>query len=373
MSLQSVTDLNPSYSLYSLTWLNSDGVFDKYIVNEFTIPAKEYRNYTIAAIYRPYDEDVDTSSSSEAIDTVQYKSFPVAQTWCVYYYNDILIYEMEKMKYVQYENLASGSVRYTEGFKLYTDKCDSHYVAMKIELIDGEKAYEIEKIYDADITYTVSNWTTTTYLDTGNSFVSPRDGGGTYEKTLTEFDTGSNEGNGLFGKKYTWNRISTVEEFKTSAQEDANEEFSQEELDALNQADFVFRICETDYEISTGLGSQVTKWSSVSNIGLLRLHFLSEGKVYNLGCVGDLVGTDSDPELDVGVGDNILNTLEEDKSWWQKLVALILGGFLLLLCWPLVCSVVKIVFKFVIKGIGFILEAVWNIFTIPIRLIFRRN
>ena len=37
MSLHNRTDKALSYSLYSLSWVNSDGVFDKYIVNNFKV------------------------------------------------------------------------------------------------------------------------------------------------------------------------------------------------------------------------------------------------------------------------------------------------------------------------------------------------
>lgn len=372
MSLQSTSDPKLTYKLYSLTWLNSNGVFDKYLVNDFTILNDTYRYYTIAGIYRPYDANVDTSSDSETIDTVQYKSFPVAQTWCTYYYNNTLVYEMEEMKYVEYENLATGSVRYTEGFKLYTSKCDSHYVAVKMDLIDGAERYDIEKIYDIDITYTISNWTHTLYLSTGQDHWEPREGGGTYTKTLTEFDIGSNEGNGLLGKKYSWNRISTADEFISSAQDDANASFPQKELDALKQADFVFRICETEYESKTALLSKVTNYSTVSNIGILRVHFLSEGKVYNLGAVGDLVGTDSDPELEVGIGDNILNTIEE-QAWWQKIMAVLLLILLIIVITNVFFPIARPIFKIIYKGIGALISIAFSILTFPLRLISKRK
>ena len=143
MSLQSVTDKNISYKLYSLTWLNSDGVFDKYVVNDFTITTQTYRYYTIAGIYRLYDKSVDSSSSSEAIDTVQCKAFPVEQTWCLYYYNDVLIYEAETMEYVDISVHAADTIRYYDGFSILfgttLNQCDVHYVAFSVEKFDIEK------------------------------------------------------------------------------------------------------------------------------------------------------------------------------------------------------------------------------------------
>lgn len=356
MALQSVTDQNLTYKLYSLEWLSNEGVFCKYVVKDFKVSTDTYRYYNIAGIYRPYDKNIDDSSSSEAIDTVQCKGYPVGQVWCAYYYNGSLVYEREDASYFEYKVYATGSVRYTEGFKLYTSKCDSHYIAFKA------KNYDVEKIYDADIIYTLSNYSTTVDLSTGNTYSTPL-GSQTYTKTLTEFDTGSNKGDGLLGKKYTWNRICSVEEFKTEVQNDTNDRFSDSELSGLNNSDFVFRFDETEYSSSTSLGSQVTNYYDVSNIGILRIHFLSEGKVYNLGCIGDLVGTDSTPDMEITIGDNIQNSLEENP-----LLALILFVVILLLLINLIAPI-KAIFNLIVTAISFLISVIFGIIKLPFRIL----
>ena len=364
MSLQSGTDKNATYELYSLTWINSDGVFDKYIVNDFTITEDVYRYYTVASIYRLYDESVDASSSSEAVDTLQCRAFPVGQTWCLYYYNGILIYEMATVEYVDITMWATGSIAYSNGFKLYDSECDSHYVAFSVD------NFNVDKVYDADITYTVVDHSVTLIYATGTSHFQTL-GTETVSKTLTEYDTGSNTGDGLFGKKYTWDRICTVDKFRQDVAADTNEHdsFSAEESEALDNAQFVFRFAETDYESSIGLGSQVTKYSTITNIGILRLHFLADGKVYNLGVVGDLVGTDADSEASIDNIDNILNNIEE-QEWWQKIIAILLLILLFVFITP-VMSILSPIFKIVFKAIGVCLGVVFNILTFPLRLIFK--
>ena len=363
MSLQSVTDKNISYKKYSLTWLNSEGVFDKYIVNGFSRTSDTYRNYTISAIYRLYDKNVDSSSASVAIDTVQCKAFPVGQTWCVYYYNNQLIYEMETMEYVTYTNWATGSIRYTDGFKLYVDDCDSHYIAFSVDNFD------VDKIYDADIVFTVETY--------GQAMISgvtlPPELQSTDKdvyKTLTDIDTGSNTGDGLFGKKYTWSRICSVEDFKKEVQDDTNDTFSKEELEGLNKSEFVFRFLETDRSVIVNGTSAVTYYSIVSEIGILRLHFLAEGKVYNLGAVGDFVGTDSRPEADVTIGDNIQNTFEENP-WWQKIIALLLLLIVIVVIMNVIFPVVRPIFKIAVQGLFYIIDALLTILIYPFKLMFR--
>ena len=359
MSLESIYEKrNLQYKLYSLTWLNSDGVFDKYVVNDFTVKNDLYRYYSIAAIYREFDSTVD--ASSEAIDTKQYKGYPVGQYWCAYYYNDVLTYEMEKINVVNIDVQATGSVRYFDGFKFYWDSCDSHYIAFSVS------NYNIEKIYDADITYTITNYNywynnlgaeSTTVLGTE-----------TFTKKLTEFDTAGNSGGGLLGKKYTWNRIQDVNTFIKEAEEDANEAFSTEEKNALNNAQFVFRFAETDYAtVSTGTEVN-TEYSVATNIGVLRLHFLAEGKVYNLGCVSDLVGTDSNPELVVDGKDNLKNYLEEMDYYLEDFFKVM---FLIILVIIILIFIIyfKPVISLMFRGVTEIFSLIYSTITLPFQLI----
>ncbi|MBO5010550.1 MAG: hypothetical protein J6D20_07645 [Clostridia bacterium] len=356
MSLQNPVEKNLQYKLYSLTWLNSNGVFDKYIVNDFTVTSSAERYYNIATVYRPYDKTVDTSS--EAIDNIQCKGFAVGQYWKAYYYNNVLFYEAKHIDVVDIEIQATGTVRYTEGFKLYVDSCDSHYVAFSI------KNYNVEQIYDADITYTINNYEKSTVYTVGGGTTTKLTSS---EKKDSEYlsakEVGSNDGDGWLGKKYSWYRITDVTTFKKQVEEDSNDTFSQEELDGLAKSQFVFRFAETEYRLVSSPNASVSYYSEAVNIGVLRLHFLSDGQFYNLGCVSDLVGTDSIPELTVDLLDNI-----ENMEIWEKLYALLcLIVFLIILSFFF--SPIKAVLKVIWEGIKFIFSMLCAIITLPIQLI----
>ena len=359
MSLQDISTRDLTYNLYSLTLVNKYGVFDKYVVNDFTVSEDSDRFYNIASIYRLYDEEVD--ASSEAIDSVQCKAYEVGQSWYTYYYNGELYYEMEKMEVVDIDFHATGSVRYANGLKfgqLYIDSCDSHYVAFSIE------NYNVEKIYDADIVYTIGTYSwaeTYTPYNYSEELVSST----VYKKTLTDLETASNDGSGLFGKTYTWYRIQDVNTFITETQNDANEEFSESELAALNQAEFVFRFAETDYYVTPGSSSSFGSYSVTENVGILRLHFLAEGKYYNLGVVSDLVGTDATPELDVSATDNIINAMDE-----------YLGDFLTFLMLIILVAIILVALVYleplasaISKGFKEIISLIWSAVTLPFQLI----
>ena len=357
MSLQNPIEKNLQYKLYSLTWLNSNGVFDKYIVNDFIVSSSAERYYNIATVYRPFDSEVD--DVPEAVDTIQCKGYEVGQYWRVYWYNNVLFYDAKHIDIVDIDIQATGSVEYTEGFKLYLDWCDSHYVAFSI----GN--YKVEQIYDADITYTIKNYSWAE-IYTPYSYKEELKSTNVHESEfLSSKDVGSNDGDGWFGRKYSWYRITDVATFMKQVQDDSNDTFSQEELEGLQKSQFVFRFAETPKtQIIASDGSMRTGTFSVAeNIGVLRLHFLSEGKRYNLGCVSDLVGTDNISELSVDILDNI-----ENMKIWEVLFTLLMI-IIILIVFSFFFSPLKAFFKVIWKGIKFIFEMLWAIVSLPIQFL----
>lgn len=358
-----------TYKRYSLTWLNSNGVFDKYIVNGFKIQDTMERYYNISAIYRPYDDAVDSSSEFEAIDTVQCKSFGVGQYWRLYYYNDILMYESKKIDVVEYTIYATGTVRYTDGFnpsKPFTsENTDSHYAAFTID------NFSVDQIIDADITYEINTWQVSTVY---NPDKDPEKTLIKTEKKESEYisnkESGSNDGSGWFGKKYTWDRILSVAEFVKISEENANDTFNETETAGLNKSQFVFAFTETshsDTQISdpNGMVVRTQIYSETSNFGILRLHFISENKTYDLGCVGDLVGTDEIPDLVVDIKDNIQNEFEEVFD----VLKIILIIVFIILIWVFLGRPLALLIKFLCTGINFIFSIVCWILTLPFRII----
>ena len=136
-----------------------------------------------------------------------------------------------------------------------------------------------------------------------------------------------------------------------------------------NESQFVFRFAETpktqiiasDASMSTGT------FSVAEEIGVLRLHFLSEGKIYNLGCVSDLVGTDNVPEMMVTISDNIINSIEDLKIWEVLFAFLMI--IIILIVFSFFFSPLKAFFKVIWKGIKFIFEMLWAIVSLPIQFL----
>lgn len=355
MSLQPRSDQNPGYNLYPLTWINTDGVFGKYIVNNFTVSHDLYRYYNIASVYRAFDSRID-EPAAEADDNRSFVAFPVGYCFCAYYYNDALIYENEQVEVVDIEILAVGSVRYTNGFKLYVDKCDAHFVAFSVE------NYDVDRIYDATIVYTTEEkrWNYTPGVGESTEYSNRQ----TVTKDITDMETGSNDGDGLFGVKYSWNRILTKNEFQEQLEDFTNEEveFSK---GGLGKAQFVFQFLETDYSFTATQYSSYEYSTVVSDVGILRLHFLSEGRRYNLGVVSDLLSDDGVPDFEVTIMDNF-----ENQEWWQKIMTL-LGIILLVVLFSFFSGPLTLVLKILWQGLMFILRVLLWLLLLPFKLLIR--
>ena len=229
--------------------------------------------------------------------------------------------------------------------------------------------YSVDKIIDADIAY---------------SYVPVREEMQKYgriEKTygkeesvptqfLSNMDSVVFEGEGIFGKKYTWKRIQTIEDFLKEVEENAEiDSFSEDEISDLEKCKFVFRFLETTrVHVVDPEGFYYDDYTEIMSYGILRLHFLVGNKVYNLGCVSDLVGIDGTPDLTIGKLDNIINALEEGFDI-LKIILFIIGFILLIVfLWfiskPLkfIWDILKTVFHFTCFIIFYPFKLVFSLF-----------
>ena len=140
--------------------------------------------------------------------------------------------------------------------------------------------------------------------------------------TLSYTDEASNPADGLFGKKYEWNRIESVEDFI------AKEDLTDSTIASLEGKEWVLRFYETEWKQL--YNDWYTEWqrTSVKEVSILRLKFETLGKVYNLGVVDNKQTGDAAPDNN--------NTNEYDFSnWgifnWLKYVLIILAAIVLII------------------------------------------
>lgn len=134
---------------------------------------------------------------------------------------------------------------------------------------------------------------------------------------------------------------------------------------------------ETDITMVVGDYSTVTFWTDISQVTVLRLKFITDGKVYNLGAVSDKVTGDNKP------GNNNTNEFASMLEWLSRLtnipewaliliavviVLLILMPILSVFC-PVLGQVLVWVFKIIGKGFAYLVKGVWLLIRLPFKAI----
>ncbi len=346
----SLTQSVDNTRLYNLTYVSSNGVFGKYLVNGVTVSEETERYYNITSIYRKWDKDID----GELIggNTSSGKAFPIGRMYCVKNENGKIKYSWDIEKVVEILNPYAGVVRYSNGFKLYEDACDSHYIAFNTD-------WNIDFLEEAELAFSVTHF----FRDYQSLHILNK-GTETFNNYVVKYDeTGENAADGLWGKKYKWQRIESVESFKN----DPQNVFSEDALSYLEGKEWVIRFYETPWTDS----SRMHTWYDVHDVTILRLKFKSNGDCYNLGAVSDKVTERPDDP------DNI-NTNEKEgffewladllgiPVWLVKLIfSLIIIFPILGIALPLLASAVPIVGTV----LSVILKALWWIISAPFRFI----
>lgn len=358
MSTHHYEDKTQNDKLYSLTLVNSYGTLDKYVVNDFKVSSDLYRYYNISAIYRAFDESIDTHNAATD-DITGYKGYPVGKFIAAYNYNDTVKYEAKDLDVVEVEIKSTGIVRYSEGYILKQEYCDSHFVAFRVN------NYDVKDIFNATVTYTICDYSYSEGLGLNGTPTTSN------EQTLTaeisEYQKGSNSGVGILGYEYEWPRIQTLSEFHAMLEDHTNEKIIFDE-GTLAQAQFVFNFLETNYTVSTGFGTSSFFSKRVTDVGILRLHFATDEGTYNLGVVSDLVSDDGEPDFNVGIDDNIKNRLEDLKADLEEIFKLILLVILIVIILVFGIYLVPL-FKIIYNGIKGIMELILSVITLPFKFI----
>ncbi len=336
---------------YFLELVSTYGVFDKYLVKGYEVSDEPYRYYNIVSLYRPFNSQIDTSS----VATTEI-AYNVGQQWCVYYFNDVIHYEKSVLQTLELEYTLNSFVRFFDGITLgslggvYTAG-DAHFVCF------NALNYQIEHIYDADISFKTRDVSINSIGDTYGDWSEVQ------YKYLSEEDNVTFEGAGLGGKKYKWNRIMSAEDF-VQKMDDQDVSWIDADRDTILKSQWVFAFVETPYDSSSsGALYQFRDYVEVGSVGVLRIKFHdTTSKIYNLGVVGDITSSQTTPS---GVGNPDLSDILE---WIQFILFAVIAVAVISLVsgiYPIVKDAFLLLFNFVSEVINTII----NIITWPYRLI----
>ena len=319
---------NVKYVNYTLEYLSSFETIYKYKVNDLVVKNDALRYYDITSIFRKWSSVLDKETGNDnEVDEVAYD---VSKLFTASTVKGEVSYSCLESETIEITNKYVDHIRYLNGFWLYYDSCDSHYVAFSTDK-------QIDKLMEADITY---------IADTGSE--SPATGRWTSDKietiskTIYADETVSSDMTGPFGHTYTWNRIESVSEFIEK------EDLKDETKKNLENMQWVLRFAETDYTEYNGMFNPHYEATKVSEVTILRLKFETNGLVYNLGVIDNKQSGDDIP------GNN-------ENSWFDNLIKWLIRIALIVLAVVLVI----LLFPYIVDLIVYIFKGIWWLITLP--------
>ena len=358
---------------YKLELLNQESVFQKYKVNGLKIAGSSVRYYDIAAIHRNWVRGIDDTIGNE--NTVNEVVYEVSQLWTLFTVNGIVSYEMTKTDVVTITDKYVGFIRYSNGFKLYQDSCDSHFIAFSTD-------YKIDNLSEADVSY---SWHSVGIAYAFGNETTRNEGKLTKaDVTLTYDDIGGNRADGWWADTVKYHRIESASEFAE------NEGFDTETKQELKQYQWVLRFVETAYIKSYDLTALTAeKYVRVSEVSILRLKFETDGVTYNLGVVDNKQTGSKNPILEItsGFWEWLAGLLGVDVMTAKIIFAVAVILIVLAIAMPILSAIFPVfgqALKIFFKGVGKVLKVffkglglvfyylglgLWTIISAPFRLI----
>ena len=330
---------NISFINYKLQKLNSNGVFFKYKVSDFTVKTEPTRYYAISSIYRPFDESIDKPASDG--NTVTEVNYNVSKQYCFGEINGKPYVNCVDIETIVVTDKFVGFVRYKDGFKLYVGACDSHFVAFNTDK-------PIDKLLEADVYYTMQkySWSVVPFQGEKETFGEKSENYAYLKYT----DKVEHTGGGLFAGTYKWDRIETTQQF--IAENDLTQnvysgaiidvsvanKITDEGKATLQGKKWVLRFAETSYSLSgyPSTGSTFENTTLVGDVTILRLKFETDGITYNLGTI-DNKQTGSDKPINSEIFEIIIN------NRGKRILAILAAILLLIILAPLLPYIIKFV------------------------------
>lgn len=337
---------NLHYENYTLSLLNSSGVFFKYKVDNFEVLSDLIRYYDISSILRPYIDGVDKKTGND--NTINEKAYSVATRFTATTVNGDVSYSNVKTNVVVITNKYVGMLRYTEGYTLATwEKVDRHFVAFSTD-------WNIDQLFEVDVSFVTEDYVITSIAilpfdlfnwDVNKSYSNEQ------KKNITIYADTHASTNNFFGiGNFSWNRIESSEEFLNN-----NDDLSDKTIEEVGGTQWVLSFYETEWRKYDHMAIPCQEGTEVSEVMLLRLKFESQGTTYNLGVVDNKTTGSNTP----------LNPTTGIEDMFRTLFILILLVLLVVVLSPFLPVVFNIIWT-AIKCISKIL--VWLVI-IPFKFI----
>ncbi len=346
---------------YKLTLLSRNGTLHKYKVEDIAVLSDSVRNYLVIQIARLWDNKLgDTLENKNEVNTVAYA---VNKLFSAETVDDAVKYTVKQNDSIVITSKYVGNLRYydggTWGQDFYTS---SHYVAFSTDR-------RIDEIYEVDVSYVVKDYTLVDDLtyknwdNTNKQFFERNSSSNTVTLKSEQYSQNNNRWSFTL---HTWKTIQSVKDFKSS------EKLTASAAAQLEGKQWVLRFAQTSIKRSNlGLAGYNYSLSEVSDVTILRLHFLSDRKVYNLGVVDNKQtgGSVTEPDNDKWQAakdqwEQILQKIENffiwlKTNWWVLLVVFGVALLIVFLAVDVLRKGLVIVLKTIVKGTWYIIKYIF--------------
>lgn len=293
ISTTSYADITPSN--YKLKYINSSGVFFKYVVDGITVSNAEARYYGVTSIYRPFKKAYGDKDAEHG-NTVSEVPFNVSKEYRFSTINGNHVTATVDIETIEITDKFVGFVRYDDGYIFHQSACDSHFVAF-----DTDKP--IDRLVEADVAWVQREQRHQTDGNYWKPYMGEIEN---KQRTLSENDdTVHYKGGGIFAATYEWDRIQSITDFIASVDLNKNvyhgaildvnvvSKITEEGKQALKNKKWVLRFVDTSYaeQYHEALINGIKYWgyieesTLVSDVTILRLKFITDGVTYNLGVI----------------------------------------------------------------------------------------
>ena len=287
---------------YTLTFLNQNGVLQKYKVDNLSVEKSEERYYEITSIFRkPLNESESVVDNGNLISEV---SFKVAKSFKITSNSDgIQNVYVEDIDVISVVDKYVGFMRYPNGGPILTAvdySLDFHFVAFSTD-------FKIDQLLEADVYYT-QQYATELGISMQKTY---------YEKEpkysyLKFGESISYSGEKWYNNDYSFPQIESSESFlKTESKNKifkkgifdniVSSEIDKDAENSIKTKEWVLRFAYTEF-ITQDRGTQVPYTNTyryiVGDVSILRLAFMTDDQYYNLGVVDNKQSGDLDPDND---------------------------------------------------------------------------
>ena len=366
-----------SYNDYDLTLLSKNGVFYKYKVDGYVTDYDNAveRKYNVVQIMRSASAELGDTVVDENNNTISYVKYPVNWTFTAKYNDGKLYYGKEKLESVVVTDKYCGQLRFnSDDFTRFAERfflgigekyTTLHFIAFNTDA-------EIEDLVAAKVSFDLKYHKRAYQTVAGDTVETDEYSSESKVVSLSKEAEVTYKG-GLFGHKYTWNEIMSVEDFCNdvviSSTAFFKSDFAEGSMAEVNNKKWVLCYYSTEYvDVTTnpslGVSVRTVEEFATADTSILELTVNRNGVLYTLGVVDNYQTGDGIPDNveDYGVNEEWWSDWWQEMQEWLKYILVAFAAILLVVVLIFICPPLLKLIKFIFK-----------IITAPFRWLFGRN